>query len=197
MTNPVRVLVGVSRCLLGEEVRFDRGHKRSRYVTDVLSAFFEYLPVCPEVEVGMGVPRESVRLVEVDAGPPRLIAPRSGTDWTPAMESLLAERVEAIAAAAPRGFIVKSKSPTCGLDRVRVYRAAGPPAADGVGMFTAALQARLPLLPIEDEGRLNDARLREHFITRVFAHDDWLRLLEAPSAAALVAFHARHKMLLM
>lgn len=193
-----RIPVGVSACLLGQRVRHDGGHRQDRFVIDVLGPHFRYMAVCPEVGVGMGVPRPALRLVQVDgqgAGR-RLVESRSGRDWTEPMRAWAAARVEALAGAGLRGFVLKARSPSCGMARVKVY---GPGGArpDGVGLFAEALSARLPLLPIEEEGRLNDARLRENFVLRVFVYDEWLRLRAAPRPRDLVAFHTRHKILLM
>ncbi|MFN7953508.1 MAG: DUF523 and DUF1722 domain-containing protein [bacterium] len=193
-----RIRVGVSACLVGAQVRFDGGHKRDRRVAETLARHFELVTVCPEVEVGMGTPRETVRLVS-DRERPRLVTSRSAVDWTERMESYATARVTRADLADLRGFILKSDSPSCGLERVRVYGASGVPTRDGVGVFARALLDRFPLLPVEEEGRLNDARLRESFVTRVFgyhrvrahfADPDW-------TLGALVRFHARHKYLLL
>lgn len=193
------VRLGVSACLLGEPVRFDRGHKQDRFLTDVLGQHIEWVSVCPEVEVGMGIPRESLRLVGTADGP-RLIAPRSGTDHTEEMTTWARRRVADLADADLDGFILKKDSPSCGMARVRVYPQpdGGAPNRDGQGMFARALTAGLPLLPIEEEGRLQDPRLRENFIARVFAHHRWRTFRSGCSGPGdLVAFHTRHKLALM
>lgn len=193
-----KIRVGVSSCLLGIEVRFDGGHKRDRRVTDTLAHHFELVPVCPEVEVGMGTPRETVRLIGSSAEP-RLVTTRSGVDWTERMERYATWRVAQPDLAELRGYILKSDSPSCGLERVRVYGASGVPTKDGVGLFARALRKRFPLLPVEEERRLNDATLRESFITRVFAYRRVRALFDDPtwSLAALVRFHSTHKYLLL
>ena len=193
-----RIRVGVSACLVGAQVRFDGGHKRDRRVAETLARHFELVTVCPEVEVGMGTPRETVRLVS-DRERPRLVTSRSAVDWTERMESYATARVTRADLADLRGFILKSDSPSCGMERVRVYGASGVPSRDGVGLFTRALRERFPLLPVEEEGRLNDARLREAFVTRVFAHHRVHTHFTDPgwTRSSLVRFHAAHKYLLL
>jgi uncharacterized protein YbbK (DUF523 family)/uncharacterized protein YbgA (DUF1722 family) len=188
--------VGISACLLGRAVRFDGGHKRDRNLTDLLGRHFRWVAVCPEVEIGLGTPRESMRLVGTAAAP-RLVAPRSGRDLTELMTTHAAARADALASQGLRGFILKKDSPSCGLHRVRVYDGAGMPARDGSGLFARALRERLPNLPVEEEGRLNDPLLRESFVNRVFAYDRWLKLRQAsPLRRDLVTFHTAHKLLL-
>lgn len=191
------IRIGISACLLGERVRFDGGHKRDAYITELLANYFEWVPVCPEVEVGMGTPRESVRLVgSVDA--PHMVTGRSAVDWTDRMKRYARDRVAGLKALNLDGYILKRKSPSCGMERVKVYAESGMPAYDGVGLFARELLTRLPNLPTEEEGRLNDPQLRENFIVRVFGHARWRNLrAQRFSAGRLVAFHARHKLALM
>src|SRR5262245_35185486 len=192
-----RIRIGISACLLGDEVRFDGGHKRDTYVTGVLSPHVEWVPVCPEVEIGLGVPREAMRLVGVPEAP-RLMTSRSGLDHTARMRTFARDKVEALRRLDLDGYILKSKSPSCGMERVPVHTAGGRASGSGRGLFAQALLTAMPLLAVEEEGRLNDPRRRESFIVRVFAHRRWRRLTGAPfRPAALVAFHARHKFLLM
>lgn len=195
-----RIRVGVSFCLLGKEVRFDGQHKRDAFLVDQLGPFVEWVPVCPEVEVGMGVPRESLRLVHTDDGV-RMIGNRGGEDWTDRMSSFAERRAQALAKADLSGFVLKSKSPSCGMERVNLY-ASGEPGSganrNGVGLFAAALMRRLPNLPVEEEGRLADAALRENFIERVFAYQRLQALWRGRfSQGRLVAFHTAHKMTLL
>jgi len=191
------IKVGISTCLLGQKVRFDGGHKRDRYITDILGEFFRFVPVCPEVEVGMGVPRESVRL-EGTPEAPRMVAPKSGKDWTLTMNRYSDKRVRQRDFSDICGYILKKDSPTCGMERVRVYGPSGMPARNGQGLFAGSLMQHHPLLPVEEEGRLNDLKLRENFIVRVFAY--WrLRNLFSPGfgLSRLVKFHTEHKYLLL
>ena len=203
---PIRV--GVSACLLGQNVRYDGGHKRSDFVTVSLARFVELVPVCPEVELGLGVPRPTIRLERRD-GLVRLVEPKGGRDLTAEMSSYAEERVEALRHLDLCGYVLKKGSPSCGMERVRVYGAGkgGPPARDGRGAFAAVLLERLPLLPVEEEGRLEDPALREHFVERVFAYRRLRGLLEGSPAGAssagrftlgdLVAFHAAEKLQLL
>jgi len=192
-----RPRIGISACLLGQQVRFDGGHKHDRSITDTLGQHLEYVPVCPELETGMGVPRETIRLVG-DPAAPRLVGVHSGKDWTDAMRAFAQRRVAGLQAKDLCGYILKKDSPSCGMDRVRVYGKGGAPSRNGRGLFAAALLDGMPLLPVEEEGRLNDPVLRECFIERIFAYRRWKDLLASrPGRGALVAFHARHKYLLL
>ncbi len=165
-----KLRVGVSSCLLGLEVRWDGEHKRDAFVADVLGRLVELVPVCPELELGMGVPREPIRLVGAAAAP-RVVGNESGRDHTEAMLRFAEERVRELERLDLAGYVTKEDSPSCGLARVRVWPArGGRPRRDGVGMFTRVLTARMPLLPVEEEGRLRDPKLRESFIERVFAY---------------------------
>ncbi|MBN1247023.1 MAG: DUF523 domain-containing protein, partial [Anaerolineae bacterium] len=151
-----RIRVGVSTCLLGERVRYDGGHKHDRYVTDVLGQYVdEWVPVCPEVESGLPIPRESMRLVG-DPENPRLIMPRSGTDQTERMMTFTRVKLDELAQAKLNGFIFKKNSPTSGAFRVKVYDKNGVPSASGSGLFAGAFMKRFPHLPVEEEGRLHD-----------------------------------------
>ena len=195
--------IGISRCLLGEEVRFDGGHKHDTVLTGKFGRFVEWVPVCPEVEVGMGIPREAIHLVADPAGVPagaervRLVGVRSGTDWTDAMVRYSDDRVRALASENLSGYVLKKDSPSCGMERVRVHQAAMK-TRTGRGLFAEALLRALPNLPIEEEGRLNDLALRENFVERVFAYQRMRRLFAGPwTPGDLVAFHTAHKLLLL
>ena len=195
--RPDRFRVGISSCLLGQEVRWNGAHKRDAWLVETLGPFVEWVPVCPELEVGLGVPREPIRLAG-NPEAPRLVGRESGTDLTDGMEAFSALRVEALAALDLCGYVLKSDSPTCGMERVKVHGTAGGRPKPGVGLFARALMNRLPLLPIEEEGRLHDPGLRESFIERVFAFRRLRDLLASkPGGSRLVEFHARHKLLLM
>jgi uncharacterized protein YbgA (DUF1722 family)/uncharacterized protein YbbK (DUF523 family) len=185
--------LGVSSCLLGEHVRYDGGHKRDPFLVGTLGRFVEWVPVCPEVEMGLAVPRQAMRLVG-DPDEPRLVTSKTGQDYTEAMQAWAQRRVEELAGLDLHGYVCKKDSPSSGLYRVRVYGKQGMPSRTGTGMFPRALMARLPLLPLEEEGRLEDVRLRENFIDRVFAYYRWTRLLaQDPTASGLIAFHTAHK----
>jgi uncharacterized protein YbgA (DUF1722 family)/uncharacterized protein YbbK (DUF523 family) len=192
---PIRV--GISSCLLGQEVRYDGGHQKDAYITGVLARFCTWVPVCPELEVGLGVPREPIRLVG-EASAPRLVGVTSGADLTEGMTDFSRRRVEALRRQGLSGYILKRGSPSCGMERVKLYRGDGPPTRGGVGLFARALREALPLLPVEEEGRLNDPHLRDNFITRVFAYRRLTALRESnPRPAAVVDFHTAHKYLLL
>jgi uncharacterized protein YbgA (DUF1722 family)/uncharacterized protein YbbK (DUF523 family) len=195
-----KIRLGVSACLLGQEVRFDGGHQWDRFITDTLGAYVEFVPVCPEVECGLGVPREAMRLVG-DPTAPRLMTVRTKLDHTERMVSWAQNRVRELEREDLCGFIFKSKSPSSGMERVRVYPEQAPassPVIKGVGMFARIFMEHFPLLPVEDEGRLHDPGLRENFIERIFVFKRWRELLAAqPAPGGLVAFHTRHKLLVM
>ncbi|MDZ7811537.1 MAG: DUF523 and DUF1722 domain-containing protein [Arhodomonas sp.] len=188
--------MGVSACLLGQEVRFDSGHKRDRFVSDVLSQYFEMIPVCPEVAIGLGTPRPPIRLVGEPAHPRAVGTRDAANDVTDALAEYgrtMARRLAGIS-----GYILKSKSPSCGMERVKVYNDAGNPVGSGTGIYAAEIMADNPMLPVEEEGRLNDPVLRENFIERIYAYHRWQRMMaEGVSAEALVDFHTRHKLILM
>jgi len=197
-----RIRLGISACLLGSRVRFDGQHKRDAFLTDELGPLVEWVPVCPEVEVGMGVPREPVRLVVGGAeGRPRMLGLASGTDWTARMNRFVEARVRTLAREELSGFVLKSKSPSCGLARVKVYADAHsrlPVHARGGGLFAEALARAFPNLPVEDEGRLQDARLRENFLERVFAYARLRSFWRGRwTLGGLVEFHAAQKMALL
>ncbi len=192
-----QIRLGVSQCLLGEPVRYDGQHKRDAFIVDTLGQYVDFVPVCPEVECGLPVPREAMRLVgTVEA--PRLMTQRTGIDLTEQMLSWAAERVELLAGEGLCGFIFKAKSPSCGMEQVKVYNDHGGMAGRGVGLFARAFMTRFPLLPVEEEGRLNDPGLRENFIERIFTLKRYRDAMgDAPSLRALTQFHAAHKYLLM
>ncbi len=193
-----KIRLGISTCLLGENVRFDGGHKLDRYLRDTLGAYVEYVPVCPEVECGLGVPRESMHL-EGDPGRPRLVTTRTGKDLTERMEAWARRRVVELEKENLCGFVFKSDSPSSGMERVKVYSGKGSqPVRQGIGIFARTFMERFPLLPVEEEGRLHDPVLRENFIERIFACKRWGEAAAAGrKAASLVKFHSAHKLLLL
>ncbi|MCO6414436.1 MAG: DUF1722 domain-containing protein [Thiogranum sp.] len=195
-TGSGRVRLGVSACLIGAKVRFDGGHKRNRFVIDVLGAHFDFVPFCPEVAIGMGTPRPTIRLVG-DLESPRAVGSKDASlDVTDALRSYsvgAASRMEGLS-----GFVFKKDSPTCGMERVKVYNDKGMPDAHGTGIFARAVQEANPLLPVEEEGRLNDPVLRENFVSRVFVYARWQALRrQGLGKRALIDFHASHKLLLL
>lgn len=191
---PLRL--GISRCLLGEPVRYDGGHKRNQFLVDVLGRNVEWVPVCPEVEAGFGTPREAMRLVD-DVAEPRLITVRSHQDHTDRMRRYAKTRVRELRALNLSGYVFKKDSPSCGTRRVRVYARDGRLLGTGKGLFAQAFQRALPLTPIEEEGRLRDQGLRENFIERVFGYHRWQVLNARLTKGRLVAFHTVHKYLLL
>jgi len=200
------VRIGISRCLLGDEVRWDGGHKRDAYLVDVFGPQVTWVPMCPEVESGLPVPRPTMRLEHSPEGGTlvngilvRLIAPRTGVDWTDEMAGWSRQKAHALAAQDLDGFILKRDSPSCGLERVKIYGGGGGVGErKGRGLFAEALLAACPDLPLEEEGRLTDARLRENFIERVFAHARLRALFDGRwTVGDLVRFHTAHKLTLL
>ena len=191
------IRLGVSTCLMGENVRYDGGHKRDRYLINTLGQFVDWVPVCPEVEIGLPVPREAMRLVG-DPEDPRLLTIRTGKDFTERMQTWARGRLEQLASAKIHGFVFKSRSPSSGLFRVKVYSEQGMPSRLGTGIFAREVVRRFPLLPVEEEGRLHDMGLRENFIERVFTYARFTCLLETdPTPGGIVAFHTAHKLTMM
>jgi uncharacterized protein YbgA (DUF1722 family)/uncharacterized protein YbbK (DUF523 family) len=192
-----KLRIGVSACLLGHKVRYDGGHQLNHFIRDILGQHMEIVPVCPEVECGMPVPREAMRLIG-DTDNPRLITRRTGIDHTEQMSIWAETKVRQLEGEGLCGFIFKKGSPSSGLFRVKVYSQDGVPHGAGVGMFAGAFVRHFPLLPVEEDGRLNDDRLRENFIESVFVHRHFRDLIAVSSGrGVLVDFHARHKMLLL
>jgi uncharacterized protein YbgA (DUF1722 family)/uncharacterized protein YbbK (DUF523 family) len=193
--RPIRI--GTSACLLGEPVRFDGGHKRDRFLTETFGRFVEWVPVCPEVECGLGTPREAMRLVRATNGV-RLRTVKTGVDLTTRLERFSRSRVSALAREDLSGYVLKKDSPSCGLARVKVYDRHGASARSGRGLFAAALLEAFPSLPVEEEGRLADPRLRDNFVERVFAYWRMRGLFGARwSVGDLVRFHTANKLLLL
>jgi uncharacterized protein YbgA (DUF1722 family)/uncharacterized protein YbbK (DUF523 family) len=192
-----KIKLGISTCLLGVNVRYDGGHKLDRFLTHTLGQYVEYVPVCPEVECGLGVPRESMRL-EGDPESPRLVTTRTKRDMTDHMVRWAKKRVVELEKDDLYGFIFKSNSPSSGMERIRVYNEKGRSVKKGVGIFARIFMHHFPLLPVEDEGRLHDPGLRENFIERIFTLKRWREVLsKKESRGHLVAFHTRHKLLIL
>jgi len=195
MKDPIRI--GISMCLLGENVRYDGGHKLDRFLRDTLGEYVEYVPVCPEVEAGFGIPREAFRLVG-DPESPRLITVRTKKDYTERMTQWAQKRVRELEKEDLCGFVFKSDSPSSGMERVKVYNEKGMPVKKGVGLFARAFKDHFPRIPVEEEGRLHDPNLRENFIERIFALKRWRDTIATKKTRGdLVDFHTRNKLLLL
>ena len=193
--EPIRI--GISSCLLGQKVRFDGGHKRDAFLVDTFGTFVEWVPVCPEVELGLGTPREALRLVR-KGDEIRMVNTRSGRDISTEMRQWAQARVDALAGERLCGYVLKKDSPSCGMERVKIYADAGMAEKNGRGFFAEALMARFPRLPVEEEGRLSDPRLRDNFVERVFAYVRVRALFAARwTIGDLVRFHTAHKMALL
>ncbi len=190
--------IGISQCLLGEEVRYDGGHKRDVFITEVLAPFVEWVPVCPEVEAGLGIPRESMRLVG-NPNAPLLQTTHTKIDLTATLTTFSQKRVLELRANDLDGYIFKKNSPSCGIHRVKVFTENGHPSHQGIGIFSRKIQEFFPLLPLEEEGRLHDTLLRENFVERVFCYLRWKTQIQHTrmSRGSIVNFHTRHKYLLL
>jgi uncharacterized protein YbgA (DUF1722 family)/uncharacterized protein YbbK (DUF523 family) len=191
-----KISIGVSACLLGARVRFDGGHKRDRYINDLLGEHFHFVSFCPEVAIGMGIPREPIRLVD-DQGNIRAVGTRDrGRDFTEQLTHYgksVSGLIDTLC-----GFVFKKDSPSCGMERVKVYAENGMPEKRGTGLFARQIMKLNPILPVEEEGRLNDPVLRENFVNRVFVYARWKELMqEGISKSGLIDFHTRHKYLLL
>lgn len=168
VNSDIRLRIGVSACLLGQQVRYDGGHKRDPQLATIFGSRVEWVPVCPEVELGMGTPREPVRL-ERDASGVRMLTVNTRVDYTAAMSRWAQQRIAALVRAGLDGYVLKSESPSCGKQQVTVFEA-GTAVSDGRGLFAAALMAAAPSLPIEDETRLRDRSVRDQFVARVLEY---------------------------
>lgn len=191
-----RVVVGVSSCLLGEKVRFDGGHKRDNYLCDFLANYVDFFPICPEIAIGMGTPRPAIRLTGNPKNPNLVAVKNPENDYSEAMIHFSQNTMPKLTGLS--GYILKSKSPSCGWKRVKVYQEKGRAPLIGQGVYAKILQETYPALPIEEEGRLNDPHLRENFIERLFIYKEWQELEEQGlTPQGLIAFHTRHKLTLM
>ena len=192
-----KIKIGISRCLLGDRVRYDGTHKRDHFLVDTLGSYVSYVPVCPEVECGMPIPRESLRLVG-DPNSPHLVTLRTKKDFTDQMIAWAKGRLDELAEENLCGFIFKKNSPSSGLFRVKVYAENGMPGRVGSGIFAALFTRRFPLVPVEEEGRLNDPELRENFIEQIFTMEKWREVIaNNPKTGNIVDFHTRNKLLLL
>ena len=195
-TSGARIRLGISSCLLGQKVRFDGNHKLDNFLSGTLGQFFEWVPVCPEVAIGLGVARPPIRLAGSVSAPRAVGVKDASVDVTEKLAAYgkqQARRLDDLS-----GYVFKSRSPSCGMECVKVYQQAGVPAKSGRGIYADAFLAGQPWLPAEEEGRLGDPRLRENFIERVFVYHRWQMLAsQGLTAARLVEFHTRHKLALM
>jgi uncharacterized protein YbgA (DUF1722 family)/uncharacterized protein YbbK (DUF523 family) len=192
-----KIRLGISTCLLGEKVRYDGGHKLDWFLTETLGQYVEYVPVCPEVECGLPIPRKSMYL-EGNPDSPRLVTSHTKQDITEHMVQWAKKRVAQLEKEDLCGFIFKSNSPSSGMERVRVYNEKRIPVKKGIGIFARIFMEHFPLLPVEDEGRLHDPKLRENFIERIFALKRWREVLrKKESRGNLVNFHTKHKLLIL
>ena len=191
------IRLGISSCLLGQEVRFNGVHVRDDLLLTTIGQHVQWIPVCPEVEIGMGIPRENIRLVG-QSDDPKLIAPKSGTDYTKTMKTWSQKRLKELDKHELHGYVFKKDSPSCGLFRTKVYNGDGPASRNGRGLFAMELVKSFPRLPVEEEGRLRDPKLRENFIGKVFAYHRFQGLISnRPKASDLVEFHSSHKFSIM
>ncbi len=192
-----KIKIGISSCLLGEKVRYDGGHKWDRYITDTLGQYFEWVPVCPEVAYGLPVPREAMHLVG-NPDSPRLVTIRTGIDHTKGMLKWATKKLKELESQELCGFIFKSRSPSSGIGRVKVYTPSGMLSQRGVGIFGGAFTRQFPLIPVIDDGRLHDPSLRENFVKRVFVYKRWQEFMKKGSALKeLILFHTEHKLLIL
>ena len=193
----IRIKIGISRCLLGDKVRYDGGHKKDHFLTETLSMYVDYMPVCPEVEAGFPVPREAFRLVG-DPEKPVMITSKTEKNVTNVMKKWAQKRVRELEKESLCGFIFKKDSPSSGMERIKVYNEKGMAEKRGVGIFAGIFMNHFPLIPVEEEGRLHDPILRENFIERVFSLKAWRETLGLrKSMANIIDFHTRHKLLIM
>jgi uncharacterized protein YbgA (DUF1722 family)/uncharacterized protein YbbK (DUF523 family) len=192
-----KIKLGISACLLGQNVRYNGGHKLDRFLADTLGEYVDYVPVCPEFECGLGVPRESMRLVG-DPDAPRLVTHTTNQDHTERMLKWAAKRVAELEEEGLSGFVFKKNSPSSGMERIKVYNDKGVPVKKGVGLFARVFIEHFPLLPVEEEGRLHDPELRENFIERIFVFKRWRELVsQLKRRGNLVNFHTKHKLLVL
>lgn len=190
------IKVGISSCLIGHKVRYDGGHKASNFCQNDLNEFVEYLPLCPEIGIGLPIPRPSIRLEGLENGTTRALITKTGEDITTKLRDFADVRKHQLNELS--GYVLCAKSPSCGLERVRLYT---PGEKDnrkaGVGIFAQRLKELEPALPMEEDGRLNDPHLRENFVLRLFVYSEWKALPRPLNKKDVLAFHTRHKLLLL
>ncbi|MFT5163658.1 MAG: hypothetical protein ACI9FJ_002255 [Alteromonadaceae bacterium] len=195
ISAPNSIKIGISSCLLGAKVRYDSGHKKNAFITGILKNYFEFLPFCPEVEIGLGIPREPIRLVCVDGKVRCKGTKDDALDVTDKLDDIAQQQSSWHDELC--GYILKKDSPSCGMERVKIY-SKGTPDRKGTGIYAKRLIENFPFLPVEEEGRLQDAHLRENFIQRVYIYSRWKIMRSQPlTIAHLQEFHAKHKYILM
>lgn len=193
----MKIKVGISSCLLGEKVRYDGGHKLDHYLKDTLGQFIEWIHVCPEVECGLSIPREAMRLVKVDDGI-RLMTIKSKVDQTEKMEIWIKEKLKKLESLDLCGFVFKSRSPSSGLYSAKVYTNDGKLIGKSAGLFAKAFSEYFKNIPVEEDGRLQNPSIRENFIERVFIYHRWHELKKSGfTYSKLVDFHTRIKLTLL
>ena len=191
-----KIKIGISACLLGEKVRYDGGHRLDQYITETLGRYFEWVPVCPEVEYGLPVPREAMHLTGEPASP-RLVTVRTGIDHTDGMKKWAADKLSRLEKEDLCGFIFKSKSPSSGIGGIKVYSSSGI-TNKGTGIFGGAFMHYFPLIPAIDDGRLHNPDLRENFIEQVLVYNRWQEFLKkGGKIRELIAFHTDLKLLIL
>lgn len=190
------IKIGVSKCLLGFNVRFDGGHRQNRFCKDELSRIFNFIPLCPEVGIGLSTPRKTIRLVGEPEAPRAVQSDDPTKDYTQALQGFAEDNNQLLSQMS--GYIFCKASPSCGVERVKVYRDSGQAEKSGTGIFAAKVRQMYPLMPLEEDGRLNDPLLRDSFIKRVFIYNEWQRLIQKGiSPKRLYQFHSRHKFTLL
>lgn len=191
------IKVGISQCLLGAKVRFDGGHKNSRFCSTELSQLFEFTSLCPEVGIGLPVPRKTIRLVGDSESPRAVLSAGGDEDYTDQLSNFADINIEKIKQLS--GYILTKGSPSCGMERVKVYNKNGQSQSNGTGLFTARLKALCPHLPLEEDGRLNDPLLRDSFIKRVYLYSEWQQINSDGKITVrdLMNYHTKHKMTLL
>lgn len=190
------IKVGISQCLLGSKVRFDGGHRQNRFCKDELSQVFKFVPLCPEVGIGMPIPRKTIRLIGDTDAPRAVYSDNTGEDFTDALQVYAKDHTEQLSQMS--GYVFCKASPSCGLERVKVYKDNGYADKTGTGIFAAKVREMYPLMPLEEDGRLNDPLLKDSFIKRVFIYNEWQQLLQKGlTPNRLFKFHARHKLTLL
>jgi uncharacterized protein YbgA (DUF1722 family)/uncharacterized protein YbbK (DUF523 family) len=195
--NVQKIKIGISTCLLGERVRYDGGHRLDRYITDTLGNYFEWVPVCPEVEYGLPVPRESMHLIG-DPASPHIVTVKTGIDHTEGMKKWAGDKLRQLEKEDLCGFIFKSKSPSSGIGGVKIYTSSGMPGNRGAGIFGGAFMRHFPFIPVIDDGRLHNPNLRENFIEQVMVYKRWKNFLtNSTKIRDLIAFHTNLKLLIL